>query len=104
MPQNKTNWIRRFPKPKAALLALLFLYGNTVLAQASSPSAPGEKVTVGEILMYIALIVGVILVAWFLVGRTGGSGPEASSHPHTPRKHYDHPNDPHFRKLKKKTS
>lgn len=102
MPQNKTKRIL----PKAAISALLLLYGNMALAQSSSAGSH-DKVTVGEIFMYIALIVGVILVAWFLVGRTSGDSPKQNAntqHPNAPRRHYDHPNDPHFRKLKKKTS
>lgn len=94
---------------KAAPFALLLLQGNTVLAQAqqtaSSAPATGEKITAGEILLYIALIVGVILIAWFF--GAGQSKPTAHHDPHlggTHRRHYDHPNDPHFRRLKKKTS
>ena len=102
----------RFPLSglKAAPFVLLLLQGNTVLAQvkqaASSTPATGEKITAGEILLYIALIVGVILIAWFF-----GAGQSKSDvhHPEvggggTHRRHYDHPNDPHFRRLKKKTS
>lgn len=64
------------------------------------------KITVGEIVLYVAIIVAVIAVAWFFSSRqTDMLDEEQKQHHHsTPRKHYDHPNDPHFRKLKKKTS
>lgn len=103
MPQNKSNWFWRFPFPKAALLTLLFLYANTVLAQSSSDQINTQSsFSVVEILLLIAGIVVLILIAWFLVGRQTDENPHSSPGVH--RKHYDHPNDPHFRKLKKKTS
>jgi hypothetical protein len=88
----------------APIMLLLFLQGTTVLAQNKASSTPvaAEKITAGEVLLYIALIVGVILIAWFF--GAGQSKPDPNGDLHHPRKHYDHPNDPHFRKLKKKTS
>ena len=64
-------------------------------------------ITVGEIIMYVAIIVVVIGVAWFFASRQTDKidkehHDELMKHP--PKKHYDHPNDPHFRKLRKKTS
>lgn len=64
--------------------------------------AAGTTISAGEILMYIALIVGVILAAWFLSnGKSSGSKENQNS---ANRPHFDHPNDPHFRRLRKKTS
>jgi hypothetical protein len=101
MMPKRLNLARGLQIFKAAPLVLLLLQGNTVFAQ-STTSAPGNSITVGEILLYIALIVGVIMVAWFFgAGQSKSAGPHDIHHP---RKHYDHPNDPHFRKLKKKTS
>lgn len=55
--------------------------------------------------MYVGIIIVVIAGAWFFASRQSDSiEKEQHSHPHLPRKHYDHPNDPHFKKLKKKTS
>lgn len=65
------------------------------------------NITVGEIFMYVSIIVVVIGVAWFFASRQTDKidkehRDELTHHP--PKKHYDHPNDPHFRKLRKKTS
>ena len=89
---------------KAAPFALLFLQGNQLLAQTTSSKAPQEGVSVLEILGYVAMIIGVILLAWII----GAAQSKKSTHDTpvrpTHHRHFDHPNDPHFRKLKKKTS
>ena len=103
MPQNQTKWIKRLPPQKVSILALLFLMGNTVLAQSSSSTLKtSNNFSAVEIIALIAGIVAIVLIAWFMVGRQ--TSDETHVNPNAPRKHYDHPNDPHFRKLKKKTS
>ncbi len=81
--------------------ALIFLPG--ILSAAGHAS----NITAGEIAMYVAIIVVVIGIAWFFASRQTDKMDkehhEQMSH-HTPKKHYEHPNDPHFRKLRKKTS
>lgn len=91
---------------KAAPLVLLLLSGNQLLAQTSSTkSLPGEGVSVLEILGYVAMIIGVILLAWIIGAAQSKDSPaDAPTKPYHQHKHFDHPNDPHFRKLKKKTS
>jgi hypothetical protein len=98
MPKKQTN--RSGTLTRALLTAALSLSGSMLMAQNSGGGH--NKITAGEILMYIAGIIVVILIAWVLVGRTSSSETHHSSSAH--RKTYDHPNDPHFRKLKKKTS
>jgi hypothetical protein len=92
---------------KVAPIALLLLFGNQLLAQTSSPQPAAEAggVTVLEILGYVGMIVAVILLAWIIGSAQSKDKPnaEAGPRPHHHR-HFDHPNDPHFRKLKKKTS
>ncbi len=99
---KKTNYSgkRGLQYRKAVPIALLFLQGNTLLAQTSSKTSEG--VSILEILGYVAMISGVILLAWFIGAAQSKSSPNESQ----PKlhKHFDHPNDPHFRKLKKKTS
>ncbi|MCU0432120.1 MAG: hypothetical protein MUC87_01545 [Bacteroidia bacterium] len=81
-----------------ALLAGAMVTCNQLFAAGS------DNISAGEILMYIALIVGVILAAWFLSnGKSSGSS-NNQTHNTTNRPHFDHPNDPHFRRLRKKTS
>jgi hypothetical protein len=91
---------------KVAPIALLLLFGNQLLAQASSqPAAEAAGgVTVLEILGYVGMIIAVILLAWIIGSAQSKDKPaEGGPRPHHHR-HFDHPNDPHFRKLKKKTS
>ena len=79
---------------------------NQLLAEPKKAADMSTNTTsVGEILLYIALIVAVILIAWFFgAGQTKKvNEPTVHAHPNT-RKHFDHPNDPHFKKLKRKTS
>ncbi len=86
---------------KAAPIALLLLMGNQLLAQTSSGSK-SDGISLLEILGYVAMIIGVILLAWFIgAAQSKGNDTPVKHHHH---KHFDHPNDPHFRKLKKKTS
>lgn len=89
---------------KAASFALLFLQGNQLLAQQTSSKPTQEGISIMEVLGYVAMIVGVILLAWII----GAAQSKKTTHDISPRpthhRHFDHPNDPHFRKLKKKTS
>jgi hypothetical protein len=78
-----------------AMLAGAMAAGNALFAA-------GTTISAGEIFMYVALIIGVILAAWFLSnGKSSGSN---QSQNNANRPHFDHPNDPHFRRLRKKTS
>ena len=86
--QKNSTQIRR----QIALVAGALIVGNQLFAA-------GEGISAGEILLYISLIVGVILAAWFL-----SSGKTQKSNQNANRPHFDHPNDPHFRRLRKKTS
>jgi hypothetical protein len=111
--KNVPNQTKMMTKPnskgtpgllKAAPLALLLLFGNQLLAQTSSQPAAESGVTVLEILGYVGMIVAVILLAWIIGSAQSKNKPaEGPPRPHHHR-HFDHPNDPHFRKLKKKTS
>ena len=87
---------------KATPIVLLLLLGNQLLAQTSS-SSTSDGISFLEILGYVAMIIGVILLAWFIgaAQSKGSNDTPVKNHHH---KHFDHPNDPHFRKLKKKTS
>lgn len=89
---------------KALILCALMITPGFLFAATSSG---GHQITAGEIVMYVAIIVVVIGVAWFFASRqTDKLDKEHHEHMmhHPPKKHYDHPNDPHFRKLRKKTS
>lgn len=100
---NKTG--AAFPHKVLTLCALIFS-GIPLLAQNNS-NRGSSQITAGEIAMYVAIIVVVIGIAWFFASRQTDKldkeHHEQMSH-HAPKKHYDHPNDPHFRKLRKKTS
>jgi hypothetical protein len=88
---------------KALAFCILSILPGSLLAAASGTN----QITAGEIVMYVAIIVVVIGVAWFFASRqTDKLDKEHHEHMlhHPPKKHYDHPNDPHFRKLRKKTS
>lgn len=90
---------------KAAPIALLLLYGNQLLAQTSSSQPAAESgVTVLEILGYVGMIVAVILLAWIIGSAQSKNKPSEGPPRPQHHRHFDHPNDPHFRKLKKKTS
>lgn len=89
---------------KVLPLSLLLIFPGTRLLATSSGSG---EITVGEIIMYVSIIVVVIGVAWFFASRQTDKLDKEQHDTmmqHPPRKHYDHPNDPHFRKLRKKTS
>jgi hypothetical protein len=95
MPTNQTkepNWFRR-----TGLTASLLVISNLAFAQTASNT---QSITAGEILMYIGGITFIVLIAWLAVGK----GKSEPNHDHANRKHYDHPHDPHFRKLKRKSS
>jgi hypothetical protein len=104
MMKMKPKGIRGLQILKAAPLALLLLQGNTLLAQTSSKPPAETGVSVLEILGYVGMIIGVILLAW-IIGSAQSKNKPAEHQPRpTHARHFDHPNDPHFRKLKKKTS
>ena len=101
----------RLPKSAISIFEKLVLTGAFVFVSATdifsqNAKAGGGKISVGEIVMYVAIIVAVIAVAWFFSSRQTDMLDEEQKQQHqsTPRKYYDHPNDPHFRKLRKKTS
>ena len=102
---NFFKGIRGLQSLKAVPLALLLLQGKQAFAEETAQAAQklSEGTSALEILGYVAMIVGVILLAWVLVSwqSKGNNRPDV---PHKVHKHFDHPNDPHFRKLKKKTS
>ena len=93
---------------KALPLGLILLQSNLIYAQANSqPAATGSDFSYIEVLGSVGAIIAIILIAWFMVGKQ--SKPEIKSGDHSGsssihRRHFDHPNDPHFRKLRKKTS
>jgi hypothetical protein len=93
---------------KAAPFVFLLLQATQVVAQETNATAkPAESgVSALEILGYIAMIIGVILLAWIIgaAQSRNSSRPVAGDGLNRPHKHFDHPNDPHFRKLRKKTS
>ena len=94
---------------KAVPIALFLLSGTQLFAQAqdNTPKAEPEGTSVLEILGYVAMIIGVILLAWIIGSAQSKSETHAhhdTTRPHHHQRHFDHPNDPHFRKLKKKTS
>ncbi len=107
MKKTISQGIRALHFWKAAPFILLFLLqGFQVLAQEEASSKPkaAQGMSALEILGYVAMIIGVIALAW-IIGAAQSKSPKPSGdiHPNH-RRHYDHPNDPHFRKLKKKTS
>src|SRR5688572_24331212 len=95
------------PKTSPALYKALTLTALIISPGILSAAGHASNITAGEIAMYVAIIVVVIGIAWFFASRQTDKldkeHQEQMSH-HTPKKHYDHPNDPHFRKLRKKTS
>ncbi len=104
MEPNKHKSGVTFPHKVMILTTLTILPGLQLFAAGTNA---GGSITAGEIAMYVAIIVVVIGIAWFFASRQTDKldkeHHEQMTH-HTPKKHYDHPNDPHFRKLKKKTS
>jgi hypothetical protein len=105
---NKTIFkgIRELQIFKAAPLALLLLKGNTVLAQTAKPTSNTSDYSPTTIILCVVGIIVIILVSWMIGSRQ--SKPDSHPEIHTPsnnhRRHFDHPNDPHFRKIKRKTS
>jgi hypothetical protein len=98
LPQNRT-----FYRKALFICTLVCILAESAFAQQASSTS--GKITIGEILMYVGIIIVVIAGAWFFASRQSDSiEKEQHNHPHVPKKHYDHPNDPHFKKLKKKSS
>lgn len=103
-PNNPKKSIA-LPHKVLALIALIILPG----LQLNAGTHAGGTITAGEIAMYVAIIVVVIGIAWFFASRQTDKmdkehHEQMMHQSHTHKKHYDHPNDPHFRKLRKKTS
>ncbi len=91
---------------KPTALLFLLLQGQQAMAQ-QTPAKSSDGISLLEILGYVGMIVGVILLAWFIgAAQSKGSSKVSANHDGSqrPQKHFDHPHDPHFRKLKKKTS
>jgi|GEM_PF-1167679 len=108
MEPNKHKPGSAFSHKVLTLIALTLLPGMHLFAEGAAPSAGGQ-ITAGEIAMYVSIIVVVIAIAWFFASRQTDKidkdhHDQMAQHSHMPKKHYDHPNDPHFRKLRKKTS
>jgi hypothetical protein len=102
-PVNQPSQHPSFYSKVLYICTLVCILGENAFAQQASSSS--GKITIGEILMYVGIIIVVIAGAWFFASRQSDSiEKEQHSHPHVPKKHYDHPNDPHFKKLKKKSS
>ncbi|HET6991830.1 MAG TPA: hypothetical protein VFJ43_10920 [Bacteroidia bacterium] len=105
---KETNFkgIRGLQIIKAAPLALLLLQGKQALADETAAKASDSGTSALEILGYVAMIIGVILLAWIIgaAQSKNSSKPSAGDVAHRHHRHFDHPNDPHFRKLRKKTS
>lgn len=70
---------------------------------AQNSGAGSGPITVGEILLYVAIIIVVIAIAWVFASKQSSKS-DNEHHAPTTKRYYDHPNDPHFKKLKKKTS
>ena len=90
--------------------AFILLVFALMLCQSAS-AAETTKVensggtSIWEILGYIGMVLGVVLLAWF-IGAAQSKDSTKNINPgvsHKRHKHFEHPNDPHFRKLKKKT-
>ncbi len=97
--------IRGLQLIKATPLAFLLLNGNTGWAQTNAQSGASEFPYL-EVFGSIGVIVLLILIAWFMVSKQ--SKPEIkadrSEMGANSRRHFDHPNDPHFKKLRRNTS
>ncbi|MBI3510341.1 MAG: hypothetical protein HY064_06735 [Bacteroidetes bacterium] len=97
--QRKLKWIAVF---------LLLMLANAKAALATN--APGKDISNNsfsslEVILLISGIVFLILVAWFFGSGQSKKNSVDDEHPHIhTRRHFDHPNDPHFRKVRRKTS
>jgi Na+/H+-dicarboxylate symporter len=98
---------------KAVPVIFFVLIANIAVAQ-SQTTSPGDKPPDAfpyfEVFGSIAMIIVLIVVAWFFGAKQTQNtdahfhASDGDYHPHMPRRHFDHPNDPHFRKIKRKTS
>jgi len=94
----------RFVKA-APIVVLLLLQGNMAIGQTTAPAQPGQnEFPYVEVFGSIAAIVVLILIAWMIGSKQSKPAPPTEYHPSNARRHFSHPNDPHFRKIKRKTS
>jgi hypothetical protein len=88
----------------APLFLLLLLQGNTALAQQTTPAAKQDEFPYVEVFGSIAAIFVLIVIAWMIGAKQSKPEPPSEYHPANARRQFNHPNDPHFRKIKRKTS
>lgn len=90
---------------KAVPFVLLLLsQGGSLLAQTANASTQKDEFPYMEVFGSIAAIIVLILIAWMIGSKQSRPASSDEYHPHLPRRHFDHPNDPHFKKIKRKTS
>ena len=112
VPKKNRNGIQDTPPKVLVLLALLLLQGSVALAQQADTKTAVESSGIGwEVWIGIGAITLIVVGTWFFGSKqvsneehehfaAGHHGSDHTRH-HT---HYGHLHDPHFRKLKKKTS
>ena len=88
---------------KAAPFALLFLKGNNLLAETADSKSQNTDYSMMTIILCVVGIGVIIAVSWMIGAKQ--SQPDGHHDIHLPpRRHFDHPNDPHFKKIRRKTS
>lgn len=93
---------------RAAATALFMLGANAMFAQAQQgqPEAPkGTPITVGEIVLYVAIILGLMVFAWWLATRekkVEDKHHASVSRQHHGQIHHHHSNDPYFKRAQHK--
>jgi hypothetical protein len=95
--------IRGLRIEKAAPIALLLLQGNMLFAQGTQPKPAENGFPYVEVFGSIAAIIVLIVIAWLIGSKQSKPEPPPEYHPSSARR-FEHPNDPHFRKIKRKTS
>lgn len=100
-PNKQTSNAPRANYKALVTCTLTSIAGLNLSAQNSGTGS--GRITVGEILLYVVIIVVVIAIAWVFASKQSGKS-DKEHHAAPTKRHYDHPNDPHFKKLKKKTS
>src|SRR6185436_19039007 len=101
---KKIRALQVFKAAPIFLLSLLMI--NMALAQTAAPEKPASEFPYFEVFGSIAMIIVLILIAWFFGAKQSQNKPSASNeyHPANARRQFHHPNDPHFRKIMRKTS